>query len=353
MTSRSAPIHVEPGYLLYERDGRVMAQRFDSGRLALVGDAVAVADAPERSDLDAEPVASASRNGRLAVLRSSPPDTRLELIDRSAATLARYDLPPGPWAVRGATRDGRRAAVLNGRDIWIVDLERSVPMRFASTTASAPSVVWAPAGDRLAFVTGESGREEIHLAGLDGKAERVPTTEHAFKVVLDWSPDGRYIVYIGLDPATGWDLWLLPLEGEREAVPYLLGPAYEGDARVSPDGRWLAYTSTETGKPEIYVQSFPGPGHKVRVSLDGGDFPAWANGGRELLYSRGQTRMSVPVVAGEEFRPGAPRPVFTLPSGVTGGAVLADGERFLLSRATETRPRDIEIVLDWEALLRR
>jgi Tol biopolymer transport system component len=353
LTTGSAAVYAEPGYLLFERDGRVMAQRFDPGRLEVEGDAVAIADAPEFSGMDADPVASASRNGRLALLRSVPPNTRLTLLDRSGATRARYDLPPAPWWVLAASRDGRRAVVANEGDLWIVDLARSVPMRFASTSATDLSAAWSPGGDRVAYVSSPAGRQEITIAGLDGQGEVVPTTGDAFKMVYDWSRDGRYIVFGTQNALTKHDLWLLPSEGDRKPVPYLRSPSFENAARVSPDGRWLAYSSDETGRYEVYVQSFPRPGHKVRVSLDGGDLPVWVKGGRELLYFRGQTVVSVQVEAGEEIQPGSPRPLFNLPTGVTGLDVVADGERFLTSTATETRPRDIRIVLNWQALLKR
>jgi Tol biopolymer transport system component len=352
LTARSAAVHAEPGYLLFERDRRVMAQRFDPGRLELRGDAVAIGDAPERSGMDADPVVSVSRNGRLALIRSVRANARLAMLDRSGATRTKYSLPPGPWAVLTTSPDGSRAAVQNGGDIWIVDLARSVPMRFASAAVDAWYAVWSPDGNRVAYVTTHAGREEIYMAGLDGQAEPVPTTEDAFKNVYDWSRDGHYVVFGVLDAATMHDLWLLPLEGDQKPVPYLRGPSNEWSARLSPDGRWLAYASNETGPFEIYVQSFPRPGRKVRVSLDGGDYPLWSKEGKELLYSRGQTVMSVPVEAGEEFRPGSPHPLFTLPGVTTGLDVVADGDRFLVSTATETHPQDIRIILNWEALLR-
>jgi hypothetical protein len=353
LTARSAAVYAEPGYLLFERDGRVLAQRFDTGRLELQGEPVAIADAPQLSDMDAEPVASASRNGRLAVLRGVPADTRLEMLDRAGTTTTRFDLPPGPWQVSSVAPDGRRAAVLNGKEIWIVDLVRSVPMRFATSSASAPSTVWSPDGDRIAFISKHDGREEIHIAGLDGRADPVPTIGDAFKVVWTWSGDGRYIVFGGLSAGTGWDLWLLPMSGDRKPVPYLRSSAWEMAASVSPDGRWLAYMSNETGRNEVYVQSFPEPGRKVRVSLDGGAFPWWTDGGRQLEYSSGGERIAVPVEVGEEFQPGSPRKLFTLPRDATGGASVGDGSRRLLSIATGRRPRDIRLILDWTALLGR
>ncbi|HET9325133.1 MAG TPA: protein kinase [Candidatus Eisenbacteria bacterium] len=353
LTARSSAVYAEPGYLLFERDGRVVAQRFDPGRLELKGEPVAVALAPLRTDLDAEPVVSASRNGRLARLRSIPPDTRLEIRDRSNAPVSRIDLPPAPWTVSKVSPDGQRATLLNGRDIWIVDLARSVPMRFASTSVGQPSTVWSPDGERIAFVTAHAGREEIHVAGLDGQAEPMASTDDLFKVVYDWSRDGRSIVFGVLNPQTGWDLWVLSLGKDGKPVPYLRGAAWEFGGRVSPDGRWLAYESTETGQSEIYVQSFPEPGRKVRVSPDGGRRATWASDGRELLYWQRDAVVAVPMETGETIRPGVPRTLFATRPEVTSSAVLSGGERFLVSVGAQGTARDIELILDWTAMLKR
>ena len=159
--------------------------------------------------------------------------------------------------VSSVAPDGRRAAVLKGDELWVVDLVRSVPMRVATNLASNPRTAWSPDGNRIAFAARHDEREEIYVGSLDGQAELVPTTDEAFKGVTDWSRDGRTIVFWVQNAETGVDLWLLPLDGDREPVPYLRGPANESGGKISPDGRWLAYHSNETGTPEIYVQSFP------------------------------------------------------------------------------------------------
>ena len=266
------------------------------------------------------------------------------------------EIAPDIFRIANFAPDGRRAAVLNGSEIWIVDLVRSVPMRFATSSSSTPSTVWSPDGNRIAFISKHDGREEIHIAGLDGRADPVPTTDDPFKAVWDWSRDGRYIVFSGLSAETGWDLWLLPLNGDRKPVPYLRGTAWEMFGRISPDGRWLAYQSNETGQTgqaEVYVQSFPEPGRKVRVSLDGGAFPRWADGGRQLEYNSGGAVIAVPVKEGEEFQPGSPRKLFTMPRDATSGAIVGDGSRTLVGIATGRRPRDVRIVIDWTAMVGR
>ena len=353
LTARSAVVYAEPGYLLFARDGRVMAQRFDAGRLELKGAPVAIADAPDPSDMDAEPVASASRNGRLAILRSVPANTSLEMLDRAGATIARYELPTGPWQVSSVAPDGRRAAVVNGQDVWIVDLVRSVPMRFATSSASVITTAWSPDGNRIAFTAKQGGREEIQIAGLDGRAESVPTTDEVFKLVYGWSPDGRYIVFGGLSAENGWDVWLLPVGGDGKPTPYLRSAAWETAPSVSPDGRWLAYTSNETGQFEVYVQSFPQPGRKVRVSVGGGGAPSWADGGRELQYISGDARVAVTVTPSEDFQPSTPRTLFKIRPDISSGVSVGDGGRVLVGVATGKQPRDIRLILDWTALLER
>ena len=114
---------------------------------------------------------------------------------------------------------GRRAAVLNRSDIWVVDLVRSVPMRFATSSASLPTTVWSPDGNRIAFISKHDGRDEIHIAGMDGRADPVPTTDDVFTYVSDWSRDGSYIVFNGMNVETGWDLWILPMNGDRKSAP--------------------------------------------------------------------------------------------------------------------------------------
>jgi len=349
----SAAVFAEPGYLVFARDGRVMAQRFDTRRLELVGDAVPICNAPAYTELDAEPVASFSRNGRMVVLQSEAARTQLRWLDRTGAQRGVIPLSPAPWQVMQLSPDARRAAVMNGTDIWVVDLERSMPTKFAATLTNEPSLAWSPDGTRMAFVSKKTGRLEIFVGNASGagEPEMIPSNEALFKAVRGWSPDSRILVFGALDAATGWDLWLLPMDGDRKPRPFARSEHYEGSARISPDGRWVAYESSESGEQEIYIQSFPEPGHKVRVSREGGFGPRWSRNGRELLYVQGPTQMSVPIDSGDDFRIGEPQPLFAYPDGTTGGDASADGERFLVSAADDVARRDIRLLLDWTAVL--
>jgi eukaryotic-like serine/threonine-protein kinase len=208
----------------------------------------------------------------------------------------------------------------------------------------------------MAFVSNQAGRAEIFVGSVDGAGspELLPTIDAQFKYVDDWSPDGKFLVFQAVDPLTKMDLWLLPMSGDRKPQPFLDSPSGETNARISPDGRWIAYESDESGDAEVYVQSFPKPGHKVRVSSDGGVVPIWTRGGKELLYvTRDRDLVAVPIEAGTECRPGAPRKLFTGSGLVTGGDVTADGERFLVSKAAEAPHREIRLFIDWTAALEK
>jgi len=354
VTADSAAVYAEPGYLLFAREGKILAQPFDSGRLELRGEAVVIADAPPPSELDAEPVVSPSDNGRLVFLRSGVPSTRLEWIERTGATRGTVPLPPGPWNMFKLSPDRRMAAVMNGTDIWLVDLARAIPTRFAPTFSNEANLVWFNDSRRIAFSSNRSGRAEIYLGSTDatGEPELVATTDAQFKSVWDVTRDGRTLVFGMLGDTTSWDLWILPLGEGGKPKPYQAGPGQELWAQISPDGRWLAYQSDESGQPEVYVQSFPVPGRKVRISVDGGGHPGWTRGGKELLYGKGDTLMSVPIGGGADLEPGAPHPLLTLPEGTTGGDATADGERFLVTAGPDVQ-RDIRVILNWTALLKQ
>jgi len=353
MAADSAAVYTEPGYLLFEREGKIFAQPFDSRRLELSGEAAVLADAPPSSEVDAEPVASASDDRRIVFLRSGIASTRLQWHDRKGIVQGTVPLPPGPWQMFKLSPDRRTAAVLNGSELWLVDLVRFIPTRFANTFSKEAGVAWFGDSRRIAFSSNQSGRAEIYAGSTTGAGEPqiVPTTDAQFKTVWDISADGKTIVFGQLGDTNTWDLWILPLQEGGKPVPYYAGPGHERSGQLSPDERWLAYDSDESGQGEVYVQSFPVPGHKVRISVDGGRGPGWTRGGKELLYTKGDIVMSVPITLGTELEPGTPQPLLTVPEGTTGGDGTADGERFLISTGPEVQ-RDIRVILNWPALLK-
>jgi Tol biopolymer transport system component len=198
------------------------------------------------------------------------------------------------------------------------------------------------------------GHEELLVKSPHGKA------------VSDWSRDGRFLVYLEIDPKTGMDIWVLPLEGDRKPFPFLKTEFNEGFGMLSPvtgnDGHsWMAYTSDETGRPEVYLRSFlPGApggpaGAKVRVSTGGGLYPMWRADGRELYFDRGGTLMAVDVKLGAAAEIGPEHRLFDLPPGhEVGYASFGDGQRFLFIEPVGEPPAaKINVVLNWQAELKR
>jgi dipeptidyl aminopeptidase/acylaminoacyl peptidase len=180
------------------------------------------------------------------------------------------------------------------------------------------------------------------------------TTSEYGQAPSSWSPDGQLLAFTELNPTTGWDIWVVRL-GDHKTQPFLRTPFTEGGPRFSPDGRWLAYVSNESGRNEIYVQPYPGPGGKRQISTEGGAEPVWNRNGRELFYRNGDKMMAVDIATQPSFAAGKPRMLFEgpyLPTAATiqNYDVSPDGQRFLMlkpSESAESSPKQINVVLNW------
>jgi Tol biopolymer transport system component len=356
VTAGSAPVYAEPGYLVFRRQGKVMAQRFDARRLKLEGDPVALAEAPPLTNMDAEPVASASTDGRLVMLSSRAPDTQLGWFDRSGSLLGTLALPAGRWGRPVLSPDDRFAAVQNGDDLWRVDLARSVAVRLTSNGGQNVDPVWSADGSRIAFTRRQLGRDEILVMNSDGsgRAQLLPTTTNLFKTPEDWTREG--LVFTDIGTGTFRDLWLAHPSGGRAPMPLIQTPFSEYLARVSPDGRWIAYVSNEAGPEDVYIQSFPVPGHKLRVSTGGALLPHWMPGSDEVFYETMDQRIvSVKLTRkGDDLDAAEPRALFKVPPGLIGADFTHDGQRMLVSfSGAEGQERSMRVILDWTALVKR
>jgi Tol biopolymer transport system component len=370
----SAPIYAEPGYLLFALGDRLVAQRFDRSSWQPVGKVMPLGDAPVQPMFDAGTALSASTNGVLAHGVSSPPMTELVWLDRAGRQTGRIPLPPGSYSNPSLSPGGRWATVTKfnssiRNDLWLVDLQRAVTTRLtfdglvAQGWGMAVPVVWSPDSTRVAYCTDRSGVYDVYqiLASGAGRPEPLLQSDAIYKLPTAWSPDGKYVIFTQLGEGGVYDLWLLPLHGDRTPVPYLRTPFNEDFAAFSPDGRWLAYDSDETGKPEIYVRSFPDQGEKYRVSTSGGMIVQWSRDGKELLffslsqyyYGSGPI-YAVDVETRPTFRAGTPRVLFTPRPDLSGLAATADLSRFLATVPAEgAPPASITITLNWQAALER
>jgi Tol biopolymer transport system component len=242
----------------------------------------------------------------------------------------------------------------NNLDLWLIDVARGIPRRFVSDPASDTFPLWSPDGARLAFGSSRLHGSVIHdlfvkpILGADRETVLLESAEN--KIPLDWSRDGRFIVYSVLSAKTASDLWVLPQDGSTKPFVFKQTPSDEMGAKFSPDGHWMAYQSNETGRIEIYVERFPGPSRSTLVSTSGGTAPAWRDDGREIIYKGLDDRvMAVPVSIGaDSVDAGTPVALFALRPGAT-FEPTRDGKRFLVNTSLDDDSSPpITVVLNWK-----
>jgi eukaryotic-like serine/threonine-protein kinase len=362
------------GYLFFLRGQTLTAQPFDVERLKFTGDAVPIA---ERLGIGGQTGAAGgftvSQSSVLAYetgsadvgdLSSGGVPTQLVWFDRSGKQIGVL----GEQARSGHLRlapDGRRAAVSvfdlarRTRDIWLFDITRGLRTRFTVDPADEFNLVWSPDGNRVVFDASRKGHSDLYQKASSGAgAEEQLLTDSLDKYPVDWSPDGRFILFLIAAPKTGFDLWVLPLFGDRKPFQFLQTQFNERGGQFSADGRWVAYVSDESGKLEVYVAPFPGPGGKWQVSTTGGTQPRYRRDGKEIFYLAPDNKLMAAAVNGQgsAFEVGAVRPLFdTRPSG-PGFVydVAPDGQRFLVNTLTEeVASTPITLVVNWPALLKK
>ena len=367
--AESGALFAPPGYLLFVREGALTAQTFDARSLQLTGEPIPIAERVGRMG-GAGPTRygpfSASSNGVLAYGAVAVVSSQLVWFDRRGQVLG--IISPGDYADPELSPDGKRVAVCRDDprtgtpDIWIMEISRGTQSRLTFHPRWEVYPVWSPDGSRIAFAWDKEGHTDIYLKAASGGVEELLLKERRATYPLDWSRDGRLLLFSALDPKTGSDLWLLHLEGSRTQKPLLQTPFNEGEARISPDGRFFAYTSDESGRPEVYVRPLSSIAEQWQVSAQGGTKPEWRRDGKELFYLAEDRRlMSLELTDGSGFDRYAPRPLFQtraprvdFPGFHSLYAVTPDGQRFLAVTEPEGRSSPpITVVLDWAVELRR
>jgi Tol biopolymer transport system component len=355
----TAGLYVPPGWLLYIRRGALVARRFDPLRGELTGDPVTVADPVGLDAARLVGAFSVSASG-LVAYRSAGGGIRRQLtwFDRSGKALGTLGAPDESNLFDPAlSPDGRRVSVertIQGNtDIWIVDDVRTT--RFTFDAGLDVSSVWSPDGSRIVFQSNRKGSFDFYEKPSNGAGgEEVIFESAENKTVSDWSRDGRFL--IGLVPRNV-DLWVWPLDGDRKPRAFLSTEQFdERGPHFSPDGRWVSYHSNESGRNEVYVRPFPGPGGQWQISTAGGSTARWRHNGRELYYvSLDGKLMAVPINAqGATLDPGTPVELFRVRSELGGGvvrgqyAVAPDG-RFLVNVTTgDSTSFPITLLLNWK-----
>src|SRR4029453_15396759 len=286
----SSAAYAPQGFLLFLRERTLMAQAFDASSLQLSGEPFPIADQVGQNPATGRAFFSVSQTGVLTFLSVRTPNTQLAWFDRAGKQLEVVGSPPADTAIR-LSPDEKQLAVgrfdmqAGSTDIWLIDLARNVPSRFTFDPANENNPVWSPDRSRILFSSSRGGVTTLYQRLATGTGNDEALFNSAQPIApLDWSEDGKFILYTEVSPKTDNDIWILPLFGDQKATPYLQNKFSEAQARFSPDGRWVAYTSNESGSFEVYVQSFPPSGGKWQISTNGGSQPQWRHDGKELFF---------------------------------------------------------------------
>ena len=301
-----------PNHLLYMRSGNLMATDFDAGKLETTGSPAVVVQDVLMQPATGSAQYDVSSTGTLIYVNGGRQAVENSLV------LAEHDAKVQPLPVKPNlyesprfSPDGRLLALtvrLPDPDIWVYDIERGALRRITFAPGEDELPVWSPDGKRIAFAS--NGRQQAFMVAVDGSGQEEPLMKNDSHFHLQsWSPDGKFIAYERLGSSGQYEIWMLPLGGDRKPYPYLVSQFHVNQPAFSKDGNWLAYTSNESGRAEVYVQRFPGPGEKIQVSTDGGNHPVWSHDGKQLVYENAGTLWATEVTV-SPFRVGKSRVLY-------------------------------------------
>ena len=361
LKTTSQVVFAPPGYLIFVRERTLVAQRFDPRSQELRGEAIPIGEGLGLDNVGLASI-SASTTGVLAFRPGQAAQRRLLWMDRTGKE--RPALPDTQAYVDAwLSPDGRRlvfeTSEATGKgDLWIRDFDRGVTSRFTFEPERELAPIWSPDGRRIAYtVQGKILDLYVKDAAGTGEPELLVASDEN-KFANDWTKDGAVVVFASQGKETGWDLWGLPMTGERKPFPVRKTKFTELNGSISPDGRFLAYQSNESGRTEVYVQEFPEARSKWQISPDGGREPFWRGDGRELFYRAPDAKiMAVPIEKGATFASGTPQALFqaSFARGVTARALYRpapDGQRFLvLASLGRESLAPATVVLNWTSAI--
>ena len=338
---------IPPNQLLFGRSGDLLTQPFDLEQFRTIGEPIPLVK-EKLSWWEAKNffVFTAAPNGALVYLPAVAQRVQMRWVDRTGRPVADIDEPGFIHDARLSPDGGKIAYVRSetaGRsDIWIRDLGRDQSSRFTFASGIYNAPRWSPDASRIAFECQPKNVLDLCIKGFNGDVDLLLESSN-FKTLGSWSPDGSAIAYTVQDPQTSLDLWLLPQTGSRQPKVFLRTAYEERDPEFSPNGRWVAYVSNESGKPEVYVRGVASTSAQWQISTAGGAQPRWRRDGKEIFFTSPDGKlMAASVDATMTFQPANPRPLFELPALPRRGApifedVSPDGQKFLLTVPTEQR----------------
>ena len=352
------------GYMVFIRQGALLAQPFDFRQYQLKGEPVRLADQLQTV------TTGVSVTENIMIFAEGTLDQRLTWVDRSGKKLGTVG-PVGTYGLRDISPDDQHVAATRydektrKQDIWLSDLARGTETRFTVDPAEDSWPTWSPDGNRIVWLSDRSRKSGIYMKAANGSGQDELLFESDNqKFPMHWSPDGRFLLYREHDPQKGTDLWILPIEGEHKPYPWLSTQFDESSWHgFSPDGKWIAYSSTETGRSEIYIQAFvpgePASGAKWPISSGGGTMPIWRRDGRAMYYFDTKSKMmEVEVTLGSKIVAGVPKELFDIgplrADMSRAWSMTGDGQRLLfVTRAEDADLSPFTVVLNWMAELKK
>jgi Tol biopolymer transport system component len=365
LTNAFSNAQYSSGFLLFGVDRTLMAQSFDPDKLQILGGLSPIAEQLDYLPGGPEATFTASQNGVLAFTAGTRGTDEVQLtwfdrtgkpvgmLGKQASQLMPAISPDGSTMVIDR-RDNPR---IGNFELWVYDLKQGNASRFTNNSDlySNTNPVWSPDGSRIAFYSARDNGRGIYQRAINGNEDQ--PLDMGAKRPTDWSHDGRYIIETVADPKNRNDIWILPTFGDKKAFPYLNTEFAEDHGRLSPNGMWLAYVSTETGRAEVYADSFPMRGNKRKISRDGGNLPVWSRDGKSLFYFALDYRslMEVDVNSGAKFEAGVPKMLLSARQAGSGAWFDMDKDgRFLIPVQREEAPvRPITVLVDWPAAMKK
>jgi len=359
----SAPVYAEPGWLLYARQGVLAAQRFDARTLTISGEAQLLPDEPisildPATSFTAGKSTSVSNTGTLAYFSAPSTNTVASWYDVLGRHVGDLSLPPGHYESATISPDGKYAIVVRSTSpaesaLWLVDLARSSASPLTSGRGRNDTPLWSPDSKRIVFAADRDGPQDLFVKTIADASPEQPLyrSDLPFKGPLSWTPDGASIVTTQLEPVTSQNIFLMSATGKGELKLLVRGPTRDNGAAVSPDGKWMAFTSDESGRFEVYMQAFPAPAGRLRVSKEGASLAWWTRDGRQLLFVGDDFhtlwRVDVDTRAGLTI--GTPARIATFPPSIVWVDATPDRQRFLAIAPERSGPGSWTVVQNWLA----
>ena len=365
-SGRSSVLYAPPGYLLFIQQGTLMAQRFDPERLRLSGDALPLVEGVAQNFIVFRGVFTVSDNGILAFAGGAASGGGVDLVwfDRTGKKLGQVGARAEYHAPR-LSHDGTKLAVTvrdqTGNNLWIVDFRRGMqsPLTFSGNNIGA---AWSPDDKSVLFESGRGSLFHLFQKDADGTGKSEPVVEDdANEYYPVWSADGRYVLFERAAAATPshLEIWAMSMFGDRKPFPVIQASFTVGQPALSPDGKWLAYVSFESAKPEVYLMPFRGGSGRSQVSTNGGNWPEWRRDGKELYYMAPDDKLMAVDVSekGGSFSLGKAHALFQTNYSAGPGwdyDVSADGKKFLvISQGEQRASQPLTLAVNWPALLKR